>query len=138
MRRHTNTTPYSVSIHRGLVLLVLLAAAAALAAAGPQAPSRPPAPAAPPSVTPELDRLLRSIKQADTGMLAVSEEDGRFLRLMAATTRAKRALEIANSRRQRLSPGDTATAKRLERRRHLAALRLERGDLLAQPIEVDR
>jgi len=54
-----------------------------------------PAPVA--QVSPELDRLLRHIKQADTGQLAVSEEDGRFLRVMAATSRARRALEIGSA-----------------------------------------
>ena len=35
-----------------------------------------------------------SIRAADKGQLAVSEEDGRFLRLLVASTGAKRALEI--------------------------------------------
>ncbi len=38
--------------------------------------------------------VLRQIKAADKDLLAVSEEDGRFLRLMAAGTRAQHALEI--------------------------------------------
>jgi predicted O-methyltransferase YrrM len=38
--------------------------------------------------------LLEEIRRADKGQLAVSEEDGRFLRLMVASSRAKRALEI--------------------------------------------
>jgi predicted O-methyltransferase YrrM len=41
--------------------------------------------------------LLREIKKKDTGQLAVSEEDGRFLRLMIATRGAKRALEIGGA-----------------------------------------
>jgi predicted O-methyltransferase YrrM len=41
-----------------------------------------------------LSRLLEEIRRADTGLLAVSEEDGRFLRLMVTTSRATRALEI--------------------------------------------
>ena len=45
-------------------------------------------------VTPALQRLLEEIRQADKGQLAVSEEDGRFLRLMVASSGAKRALEI--------------------------------------------
>jgi predicted O-methyltransferase YrrM len=48
-------------------------------------------------VTPDLDRLLRQIKQVDTGQLAVSEEDGRFLRVMAAANRSRRALEIGSA-----------------------------------------
>ena len=38
--------------------------------------------------------VLDAIRQRDKGQLAVSEEDGRFLRLMVASIRAKRALEI--------------------------------------------
>jgi len=47
--------------------------------------------------TPELSRILADIKAKDTGLLAVSEEDGRFLRLMVATRGAKRALEIGGA-----------------------------------------
>lgn len=81
-----------------------LALAAALAAAIAAAQLMWPAPpasaqgaAAPAQITPELDRLLRQIKQVDTGQLAVSEEDGRFLRVIAATSRARRALEIGSA-----------------------------------------
>ncbi len=45
-------------------------------------------------VAPSLDALLKQIKGADTGQLAVSEEDGRFLRVMVATRGARHALEI--------------------------------------------
>ncbi len=51
-------------------------------------------PAAPPGLTPALQGLLEEIRRADKGQLAVSEEDGRFLRLMVASSGAKRALEI--------------------------------------------
>jgi predicted O-methyltransferase YrrM len=44
-----------------------------------------------------LDRLLREIKGADTGQLAVSEEDGRFLRVLIASSRARRVLEIGGA-----------------------------------------
>src|SRR5215203_1451497 len=47
--------------------------------------------------TPEMGRLLAEIKGNDKGMLAVSEEDGRFLRLMVGTSGAKRALEIGGA-----------------------------------------
>ena len=46
------------------------------------------------AVTPAVDAILKSIRAADTGLLAVSEEDGRFLRLMVATRNAKSVLEI--------------------------------------------
>jgi caffeoyl-CoA O-methyltransferase len=51
-------------------------------------------PAAPSGVTTALQGLLEEIRRADKGQLAVSEEDGRFLRLMVASSGAKRALEI--------------------------------------------
>jgi len=45
-------------------------------------------------VPPQIDALLKQIKAADKDQLAVSEEDGRFLRLLVVTRGAKRALEI--------------------------------------------
>jgi caffeoyl-CoA O-methyltransferase len=42
----------------------------------------------------DVVKLLQQIKAADTDQLAVSEEDGRFLKVMVAATGAKRALEI--------------------------------------------
>lgn len=47
--------------------------------------------------TPDLDALLREIKGKDTGLLAVSEEDGRFLRMLVAASRARRVLEIGGA-----------------------------------------
>jgi predicted O-methyltransferase YrrM len=41
--------------------------------------------------------VLKQIKSADTDALAVSEEDGRFLRMLAAASRATRALEIGGA-----------------------------------------
>lgn len=38
--------------------------------------------------------VLRDIRARDKGQLAVSEEDGRFLRVLVGTSKAKRALEI--------------------------------------------
>jgi predicted O-methyltransferase YrrM len=55
-------------------------------------PAQPSAPAR--GVTPAIARLLGEIKQADRGQLAVSEEDGRFLRLLVASSGSQRALEI--------------------------------------------
>lgn len=42
----------------------------------------------------ELQRILDDIRAGDRGQLAVSQEDGRFLRLLVATSRTKHALEI--------------------------------------------
>ena len=63
-------------------LVLPFAAAGRLAAAAPQ------------DLSPSLAALLRQIRSTDTGQLAVSEEDGRFLRVMVATTRSQHALEI--------------------------------------------
>jgi predicted O-methyltransferase YrrM len=47
--------------------------------------------------TAEVQKLLAEIKSKDKGMLAVSEEDGRFLRVMVGSSGAKRALEIGGA-----------------------------------------
>jgi predicted O-methyltransferase YrrM len=46
------------------------------------------------ALTPQIESLLNTIKAADKGQLAVSEEDGRFLRVLVATRGAKSILEI--------------------------------------------
>jgi caffeoyl-CoA O-methyltransferase len=77
--------------------LTVLALLAALAAALPT-PARTALQSQPPAgMPPEVDRLLRQIKQVDAGQLAVSEEDGRMLRVLAVTGRAKRALEVGSA-----------------------------------------
>src|ERR1041384_2789437 len=48
----------------------------------------------PGTLTPQIEAVLKSIKAADKGLLAVSEEDGRFLRVMVAGRNAKSILEI--------------------------------------------
>ena len=78
----------SSSIVSPLAALLLL-----LVPAGTVHAQSKPAPAAEPNVS----RLLAEIKKKDTGQLAVSEEDGRFMRLMIATSGAKRALEIGGA-----------------------------------------
>jgi len=78
----------SSSIVSPLAALLLL-----LVPAGTVHAQSKPAPAAEPNV----NRLLAEIKKKDTGQLAVSEEDGRFMRLMIATSGAKRALEIGGA-----------------------------------------
>jgi predicted O-methyltransferase YrrM len=49
------------------------------------------------NVSAEQSKVLREIKAADTDQLAVSEEDGRFLRVMVAASRAMRAVEIGGA-----------------------------------------
>lgn len=46
---------------------------------------------------PDVSRVLADIRARDTGQLAVSEEDGRFLRVLIGSSRAKRALEIGGA-----------------------------------------
>src|SRR5437867_1680581 len=48
----------------------------------------------PGALTPQIETILRNIRAADKGQLAVSEEDGRFLRVLVATRNAKAVLEI--------------------------------------------
>ena len=45
-------------------------------------------------VPPAIDQILKAIRAGDKGQLAVSEEDGRFLRLLVGSINAKRVLEI--------------------------------------------
>src|SRR5688572_5070260 len=47
--------------------------------------------------TPNVSKILADIRARDKGQLAVSEEDGRFLRLIIASTNRKRALEIGGA-----------------------------------------
>jgi predicted O-methyltransferase YrrM len=46
------------------------------------------------ALTPQIETVLKGIKIADKGQLSVSEEDGRFLRVLVATRGAKSILEI--------------------------------------------
>ncbi len=47
--------------------------------------------------SPDVSRVLADIRARDTGQLAVSEEDGRFLRVLIGSSRAQRALEIGGA-----------------------------------------
>jgi hypothetical protein len=71
----------------GLIIIVLCVGAVA---AGAQSHE-------PSTVPPALVKLLQEIKASDTDLLAVSEEDGRFLRVMVASSGAMRALEIGGA-----------------------------------------
>jgi predicted O-methyltransferase YrrM len=51
-------------------------------------------PVAADDLNPGIQQLLQKIRAADKGQLAVSEEDGRFLRVLIASTRARQVLEI--------------------------------------------
>jgi predicted O-methyltransferase YrrM len=71
-------------------LVLLFALALPIPTRAPAQPSATP----PAGVSRQLHALMQDIRRADTGQLAVSEEDGRFLRLMVASSGARRALEI--------------------------------------------
>lgn len=79
-------------LKRGYVLPCAVIAGLAFAAITLPAQSRPSSPS--PSVDPAIARLLAGIRAADKGQLAVSEEDGRFLRVLVGATNAKSVLEI--------------------------------------------
>src|SRR5215207_6009308 len=100
--------PIRVALHPPAPAL-LIVALIALSASGtacrqPEAASGAPATAAPPSaavapvtagqVPAPITTILEDIKRGDTNQLAVSPEDGQFLRLLVASTGRKRALEI--------------------------------------------
>jgi predicted O-methyltransferase YrrM len=67
-----------------------LLAAALFAVTPPLGATDPPVP----GLTPKVQAVLDEIRKADTGNLAVSAEDGRFLRLLVATNHTNQALEI--------------------------------------------
>jgi predicted O-methyltransferase YrrM len=46
---------------------------------------------------PDVNKVLADIRATDKGQLAISEEDGRFLRLMIASGQRKRVLEIGGA-----------------------------------------
>jgi predicted O-methyltransferase YrrM len=74
--------------------------ALALTASTLLAQSKPPASV--PGVTgqavePAIAKLLAGIRAADKGQLAVSEEDGQFLRVLVGATNAKSVLEIGGA-----------------------------------------
>jgi predicted O-methyltransferase YrrM len=70
--------------------LTLAALAIALFAVTTTAQQHP----SPGALTPQIDAILKSIRAADKGQLAVSEEDGRFMRVLIGLRNAKSILEI--------------------------------------------
>ncbi|MEO8680166.1 MAG: O-methyltransferase [Vicinamibacterales bacterium] len=71
---------------RTFALLMALCLAAGVAAQPKTAPVA--------GVDPAIGRLLEAIRAADKGQLAVSEDDGRFLRVLVGATNARQVLEI--------------------------------------------
>jgi predicted O-methyltransferase YrrM len=80
-----------------LVVALLVVAPLAFAPFSVAARAQTPASAPTSIVPPDVSRLLGNIKAADKDLLAVSEEDGRFLRLTVASSRATHALEIGGA-----------------------------------------
>ena len=76
---------------RSLLIALMMAGAAACSPATGEKAVGPEDGA---EVPPAIASILEEIRRADKGQLAVSEEDGRFLRLMVATNRTRHALEI--------------------------------------------
>ena len=84
---------------RGFALLIALLAGVSVSAQGPKPTSAKatvgkPTNIVPVGVDPAVAKLLASIRAADKGQLAVSEEDGRFLRILVGSIGAKQVLEI--------------------------------------------
>jgi len=69
-------------------------ASAPAAAAPGGSPAVPAAPVAAGQVPAPIAAILDAIKKGDTAQLAISPEDGQFLRMLVASTGRKRALEI--------------------------------------------
>ena len=79
--------------HMKLLTTTLAAIAVSLVltiAAAPPTAVDPPTP----GLDAKVQAVLNDIRKADTGQLAISAEDGRFLRLLVATNHTKQALEI--------------------------------------------
>lgn len=76
---------YRVRVLAAPLLAVLVLTSPGLVAQGAPALQGVPA---------SVQRLLADIRKADRGQLAVSEEDGRFLRLLVTSSGTRRALEI--------------------------------------------
>ena len=70
------------------VLIVTVLLTSALLPASGQSTGQPQ------GVEPAISKLLASIRAEDKGQLAVSEEDGRFLRVLVGATKARQVLEI--------------------------------------------
>ena len=77
-----------------LMTLALAVPAAAQAQSTAKATAKPAAVAPLQGVDPAVAKLLSEIRAADKGQLAVSEEDGRFLRVLVGSIGAKQVLEI--------------------------------------------
>ena len=76
------------------LLAIALGLALLVACSNPQGAAAPAAAGGDGTLTPAIESLLAEIRAADDELYAVSEEDGRFLRVLVATRGAKSILEI--------------------------------------------
>lgn len=81
----TNRVPLPAGLALGSALLVLTTVVPLASQARPTPPT---------GVSQAVADLLDQIRRADKGQLAVSEEDGRFLRVLVTSSRTQRAVEI--------------------------------------------
>lgn len=90
-------------VHHALLSALFLVALAACAVQAPERPAAPDGAAgaaagdAAGTLTPAIQDVLDTIRRADQGQLAVSEEDGRFLRMLVAASGATSILEIGGA-----------------------------------------
>lgn len=92
--------PVAARLVRASALLLISLPAVLLAARAAAPAPAPPAPfshAGHDGLPPALAKVLDDIRARDDGQLAVSVEDGRFLRLLVGATGARRALEIGGA-----------------------------------------
>lgn len=88
----------AVRIATGVVVSAALALAGCSSpAVAPDAANAPAAARVRAELTPEIQSVLDSIRAADAGQLAVSEQDGQFLRFLVVASGATRALEIGGA-----------------------------------------
>ncbi len=80
-----------------ILFLLILAACTSVPEVSAQTPARPVPAAKVAGVPAQAASVLARIKAADTDLLAVSEEDGRFLRMLVVASGAKRVLEIGGA-----------------------------------------
>ncbi len=82
-------------LQRRCILAGVIAAFLTFSIVSPTAQTKASTPStAPGGIDPAITKLLAGIRAADKGQLAVSEEDGRFLRLLVGATNARSVLEI--------------------------------------------
>jgi caffeoyl-CoA O-methyltransferase len=88
----------AVACRRPLAAFLALALGACLAVTPARAQAqKPPSHAGKDGLSPEIAKLLDEVRGNDTGQLAVSAEDGRFLRILVASSKATRVLEIGGA-----------------------------------------